>query len=602
MSNEIPCRKDVPKEYKWDLSTLYAADNDWEKALESISDLTEDFVSYRGSLSKSPQTLLKALKSYEKLNKVLETVYVYASLQHTADESDSDAQNREGRASMAYAKSQAQTSFFTPELMEIPDETLKTWIEGEDFADYKIFIKKLLHEKTHILSEKEEKILSLQSESAQTAQNTFSLLSNVDMEFGSVNDGTQEIPLTQSTFSLLIRNNDRKVRQQAYKQFYATFEKHKNTLASLYAGSVNTDVFYARARGYKSSLDCALYSNKVDESVYRNLIKTVHKNLPALHRYYSIRKKALGLNSLRHYDTYVPLVKDVETKTSYDQAVEICRNALSPLGQEYTDILCGGLTGGWVDRYENKGKRSGAFSSGAYTGYPYILLNYKDDAIRDVFTMAHEGGHSMHSHYSKTNNPFLCYDYTIFEAEVASTFNEELVFQYLLKNAKDKNMRTYLLAMRADDILATLHRQTMFAEFELKTHELVESGTPLSAEVLRSTYRALLEQYFGPEMIFEDESDLEGLRIPHFYNAFYVYKYATGISAALALAKRVTQGGQKEREDYFKFLKSGGSRYPIESLAVAGVDMSTSEPVQSALDTFAAIIDELEKSLGNVKN
>ena len=296
----------------------------------------------------------------------------------------------------------------------------------------------------------------------------------------------------------------------------------------------------------------------------------------------------------------MPLVKNIDTKTTYGQAVEICRNALSPLGSEYTDTLCGGLLGGWVDRYENKGKRSGAFSSGAYTGYPYILLNYKDDAIRDVFTMAHEGGHSMHSHYSKMNNPFMCYDYTIFEAEVASTFNEELVFEYLLKNAteaNDKNMRSYLLAMRANDILATLHRQTMFAEFELKAHEFVENGTPLNAELLRKTYRELLEQYFGSAMVFEPNSDMEGLRIPHFYNAFYVYKYATGISAALALAKRVTQGGKSERKDYFTFLKSGGSRYPIESLRVAGVDMETTEPIQSALDTFASIITELEQTL-----
>ena len=252
---------------------------------------------------------------------------------------------------------------------------------------------------------------------------------------------------------------------------------------------------------------------------------------------------------------------------------------------------------GWVDRYENKGKRSGAFSSGAFTGYPYILLNYKDDAIRDVFTMIHEGGHSMHSYFSKTNNPFLCYDYTIFEAEVASTTNEELLFRYLIKNAKDSKMRNYLLAMRADDILATLHRQTMFAEFELKAHQLVESGSPLSAEVLRGLYRKLLEQYFGPDMVFEEESDMEGLRIPHFYNAFYVYKYATGISAALALAKRITEGGEKEREDYFKFLKSGGSRYPIESLRIAGVDMTSTAPVQSALDSFEAIVSELEKNL-----
>ncbi len=595
--NTIPERKDVPDSDKWDLSTLYKSVSEWENDLNKIPELTKKFCTYKGRLAESSGVLLEALKAYEELYKTLEKVYCYASLQHTSDESDSVFQSYEGKAAMAYAKAGAECSFFSPELMAIPDETIKAWKELGEFADYKIFIEKELHSKPYTLSEKEERILFLSSESLQTAQNTFSLLENVDLQFEDIKKGFKKLPLTQSTFSLYIRDKNRKIREQAYKKFYKGFLDHQNTIAGLYAGNVNADVFSARARGFKTCLEAALYSNKVDVSVYKNLIETVHKNLPTLHDYYSLRKKALKLKELRHYDVYVPLVKNADVKTSYEQAVEICRNAMSPLGKEYTDTLCSGLLNGWVDRYENKGKRSGAFSSGAYTGYPYILLNYKDDAIRDVFTMAHEGGHSMHSHYSKTNNPFMCYDYTIFEAEVASTFNEELVFEYLLKNAQTKQMKAYLLAMRADDILATLHRQTMFAEFELKAHELVEEGTPLNAEVLRKIYRELLVQYFGPEMVFENESDLEGLRIPHFYNSFYVYKYATGISAALALAKRVTEGGEKEREDYFKFLKSGGSRYPIESLKLAGVDMSSSQPVQAALDTFADIVKNLKELL-----
>ena len=593
MANTIPLRNEVPASDKWDLSTLYKSDEDWEKALSSIKMLTEKVVAFKGKLGDSSDSLLGCLKAIENLEKVVETVHEYAGLQHTADESDAAAQDREGRAMMAYAASESETSFFSPELMAIPDEKINEWKNLPEFADYKIFLEKELHHKPYILSEKEERILSLQSESSETAYKAFSMLTNVDMQFESVRMNGEEKPLTQSTYSVYLHNPDREVRKQAYKNFYKGFVQHENTIASLYAGSVNQDVFTARARGYKSSLEAALYGNKVPESVYRNLIDTVHKNLPALHKYYALRKKILGVEELRHYDVYVPLVKNVECKTSYDEAVEICRAALSPLGKEYTDTLCSGLKGGWVDRYENKGKRSGAFSSGAYTGYPYILLNYKEDSIRDLFTMAHEGGHSMHSYFSKTNNPFMCYNYTIFEAEVASTFNEELVFEYLLREAKTPEMKAYLISMRADDILATLHRQTMFAEFELKAHELVESGTPLSAQVLRKIYRELLEQYFGPEMVFEEESDMEGLRIPHFYGAFYVYKYATGISAALALAKRVTGGGEKEREDYFKFLKSGGSRYPIESLKVAGVDMSSSEPVQSALDVFADLVSEL---------
>jgi oligoendopeptidase F len=416
--------------------------------------------------------------------------------------------------------------------------------------------------------------------------------------FGMVLVDGEEQQLTETTWGVFMHNQDRKVREDAYKKFYAKFEEHQNTIAALYAGSVNQDVFTARARGYDSSLHAALYGNKVPLTVYHNLIDCIHKNLDALHKYYSIRKRALGLSELRHWDVYVPLVKSVQTKTSYEESVEICRAALAPLGKEYTDRLCNGLLGGWADRYENVGKRSGAFSSGCYVGNPYILLNYNDETIRDVFTMAHEGGHSMHSWYSVHNNPFMCYDYTIFEAEVASTFNEELVFEYLLNQAVekgDKDMEKFLLSMRADDILATLFRQTMFAEFELKAHELVEADTPLTPELLRKIYRELLELYFGPEMHFESNSDMEGLRIPHFYSAFYVYKYATGISAALALAKRVTEGGDREREDYFAFLKSGGSRYPIESLKVAGVDMESVEPVQAACDTFKKIVDELEK-------
>ncbi len=597
--HKIPARKDVPAVDKWNLSSIYKSDDEWEKNLKLIPELTKKVAAYKGRLGSNPETLLEALKSIEKANLQMETVFHYASLQHEADEDDPNATDRYGRAFMAYTNMEAELSFIDPELQEIDDEKIREWIAKPEFADYKIFIEKLLYFKKYILSEKEERILSLQGQAAQTPDTAFSVLTNVDMNktFGTVNEDGVEKPLTETTWGVFMHSQDRKVREQAYKKFYAKYEEHQNTIAALYAGSVNQDVFTMRARGYESSLHAALYGNKVPVSVYHNLIDCIHKNLPTLHEYYALRKKALGLDELRHYDVYVPLVKSVQSKTSYEEAVEICRNALSPLGKEYTDRLCSGLLNGWADRYENIGKRSGAFSSGCFVGDPFILLNYHDENIRDVFTMAHEGGHSMHSWYSVHNNPFMCYEYTIFEAEVASTFNEELVFEYLLKNAKDQEMKKYLLAMRADDILATLHRQTMFAEFELKAHEFVENGKPLTPELLRKTYRELLQLYFGPEMHFEESSDMEGLRIPHFYTAFYVYKYATGISAALALAHRVTTGGEKERDDYFKFLKSGGSRYPIESLKIAGVDMESVEPVQAACDTFKEIVEQLKNLL-----
>ena len=600
MSNsKIPLRKDVPAKDKWDLSSIYKSDEEWEADLALLPSLTQNVLKFKGKLAQSSQTLLDALKAWEQAQLKLETVYHYASLQHHADEDDSTATDKEGRAMMAYTKMSSETSFFNPEIQSIDENKIKEWILLPEFADYKIFLEKILHFKPYVLSEKEERLLSLQMQSASTAETAFSVLTNVDMNktFGSINMDNEEMPLTQSTWSVFMANQDRTVREKAYKQFYKKFEENQNVIAALYAGSVNQDVFYVQARGHESSLSHALYADKVPLAVYHNLIDCVHKNLKPLHDYYSLRKKVLGVDELRHYDVYIPLVKDVEEHTTYEEAVEICRNALAPLGKEYTDRLCDGLLNGWVDRYENIGKRSGAFSSGAFIGDPFILLNYQEDSIRDVFTMAHEGGHSMHSWYAVHNNPFLSYDYTIFEAEVASTFNEELVFQYLYKNAKTKEMKAYLLANHANDILATLYRQTMFAEFELKTHEFVEKGVPLTAELLRKTYRELLELYFGPEMHFEDNSDMEGLRIPHFYSSFYVYKYATGISAAMALAKKVVNGGQKEKDDYFAFLKSGGSRYPIEALKVAGVDMESSEPIQAACDIFAETVAELSHLL-----
>ncbi|MBR5646880.1 MAG: oligoendopeptidase F [Treponema sp.] len=595
----IPHRKDVPQKDKWDLSSIFKNDDEWENALKQLDSLTNEVLSFKGKLSENKETFLNALKALEKANLKMECVYHYASLQHEADEDDTKASEREGRAIMAYTTMQSELSFFEPEIQALDEKILREWISQPDFKDYRIYIEKLLYLKPYILSEKEERILSLQSQASQTSETAFSVLTNVDMNktFGSVSVDEVENQLTETTWGVLMHNKDRKVREQAYKKFYAKYEEHQNTIAALYAGSVNQDVFITRARGYKSSLEHALYSNKVPVAVYHNLIDCIHKNLDILHEYYSLRKKVLKLDELRHYDVYVPLVHSVDSHTTYEDAVEICRNALAPLGKEYTDKLCDGLLNGWADRYENIGKRSGAFSSGCYIGNPYILLNYNEENIRDVFTMAHEGGHSMHSWYSVHNNPFMSYDYTIFEAEVASTFNEELVFEYLLKNAGSEDMKKYLLSMRADDILATLYRQTMFAEFELKTHEAVENDTPLTPEFLRKTYRDLLELYFGKEMHFESNSDMEGLRIPHFYSAFYVYKYATGISAALALAKKVTGGGEKEKNDYFEFLKSGGSRYPIESLKVAGVDMEKVEPVQAACDTFKSIVEQLKNLL-----
>jgi oligoendopeptidase F len=498
---------------------------------------------------------------------------------------------------MAAAKLSAAGSWAEPEIQAIPDQTMREYLKAPRMADYVIYLKKLLRFKPYILSDKEERIMALHSEGEGTANEAFSVLTNVDLDFGSLDTAEGKRPLTQSTWESFMEQGDRDLRRRAYAQFYGCFEAHKNTLAALYSGSVKNDVIHARIRGYSSARAMALFPDNVDEAVYDNLVNAVSDNLEPLHKYYDLRRRALGLDELRHYDVYVPLAKDAAVHNTWNEAVDLVSNALAPLGDEYVSPLRSGLLGRWADRYENKGKRSGAFSAGSYVGDPYILINYKEDSIRDVFTIAHEGGHSMHSWYSARNNPFMHYNYTIFEAEVASTFNEELLFRYLLKTAESPEMKRYLLSKRVDDILATLYRQTMFAEFEKIAHEKEEAGEPLTVDLLRAEYRRLLEKYFGPAMRFEETSDLEGLRIPHFYSAFYVYKYATGISAALALADRVLGGGEAERRDYFAFLKSGGSRFPIESLKVAGVDMSSPEPVNAACRAFARLTGELEKLL-----
>ncbi len=606
----IPKRSDLPKEDKWDIESLFKNEEEWEQALAAIPKGGEEILKYQEAFSKpeeiEAETLLACLKASISVDRIAEKVGNYAFLMKASNEGDPENIERLGKFMMTVTELSAATSWLMPAIMKIPEEKIRSWIDpngpmGDAFADYKISIEKTLHAKPHTLSEEEEKILTILSESQGTPSQTFSVLTNVDLDFGKIDVDGEEKPLTQSCYSKFMLDPDRKLRKKAYTQLYSTYDQHKNTIASLYTGQVQQNVALAKIRGYNSARESALYPNKVPTDVYDNLIDTVHKNLEPLHKFYSLLKKNLKLEELRHYDVYMPMVSEVKKITPYNEAVDIICKALHPLGDEYISTLRNGLLNGWVDRYETDGKRSGAFSLGGYDSHPYILLNYKEDVIRTVFTLIHEGGHSMHSWYSKKNNPYPCYKYTIFEAEVASTFNEELLFRYMIENAKDPKMKAYLLSVRASDVLATLYRQTMFAEYEKITHALVEDGHPLTIDNLRSEYRKLLELYFGPEMVFESLSDLEGMRIPHFYRAFYVYKYATGISASMALAERVYSGGEEERNDYFKFLKSGGSRYPIESLKLAGVDMANPAPVQAACDNFAKIVNQLETALNNLK-
>jgi oligoendopeptidase F len=595
---KIPERTEIKAADTWDLSKLFANDEAWNGALGEYEKMAEKIPAYRGTLGKSAESLAGYLDFIRDFGLLEERLNYYSDLRQTEDEGSGAARTMTGRFMMAASKAQAEASWAAPEIQAIPDAVMGAFLKHPRLGEYNIYLKKLLRYKPHILSDREERLIALHAEGEGTAQETFSVLTNVDLQFGSLDTPEGPQPLSQSTWSVFMESPDREFRCRAYAAFYEQFEAHKTTLASLYSGAVKNDAIKARIRGFGSARQAALFPDKVDESVYDNLIAAIGNNLGPLHRYYGLRKKALGLDELRHYDVYAPITQKAAKRTAWNEAVDLISGALAPLGDEYVSTLRGGLLGRWADRYENKGKRSGAFSAGSYTADPYILMNYKEDSIRDVFTLAHEGGHSMHSWYSAKSNPFMHYSYTIFEAEVASTFNEELLFRHLIKTADSPELKRYLVNKRADDLLATLYRQTMFAEFEKISHELEEGGTPLTVDVLRGEYRKLLEKYFGPEMVLEEASDLEGLRIPHFYRAFYVYKYSTGVSAALALADRVLSGGAKEREDYFAFLKSGGSRFPIESLKIAGVDMSSPAPVEAACNRFGKLVTELEGLIG----
>jgi oligoendopeptidase F len=594
-STAIPLRSEAAPENTWDISKLFSSDAAWDEGLKEYEKLAERIPGFQGTLGKSAESLAAYMDFSKEFGVLEERLNYYADLRQTEDEGNSAARTMTGRFMMAAAKAQAASSWAAPEIQAIPDGDMEAFLAHPRLAEYRIYLKKLLRYKPYILSSKEERALALHAEGEQVSQEAFSALTNVDMDFGTLDTPEGSRPLSQSTWQVFMESPDREFRRRAYEAFYRNFAAHKTTLAVLYGGQVKQDVIKARIRGFSSAREAALFPDDVPEKVYDNLVGTISDNLGPLHRYYSLRKRLLGLDALRHYDVYAPMVPKTARKTSWNEAVDFISGALAPLGDEYVQTLRSGLLGRWADRYENKGKRSGAFSAGSFTADPYILMNYKEDSIRDVFTLAHEGGHSMHSWYSARSNPFMHYGYTIFEAEVASTFNEELLFRYLKTRADTKELKLYIINKRADDILATLYRQTMFAEFEQRCHELEENGVPLTVDVLRGEYRKLLEKYFGPEMVLEDESDLEGLRIPHFYRAFYVYKYATGISASLTLAERVLGGGGKEREDYFSFLKSGGSRFPMESLKIAGVDMSSPAPAAAACRIFGDLVEELER-------
>ena len=599
MSPKILTRADLPDSDKWDLTHLFTGVDKWVEDVAWIQQTYPEITAWKGRLGESAATLAACLEFEKSLDQKIERVAHFASLQLAEDSANPDYLARMGQLQNLLTKISEAASFLGPEIQAIPDEKFAQFLEDPALAAWKTALRKIRRMKPHVLSEREERLLALGSAALDGYDDAFSQLTDVDMKFGVLTDEKgEEKPLTQSSFGSFLVKRDHALRKRAFHQFYEEFQDHQFTLASSLSYSVKADVFRARARNYPSALEASLFRDDVPVAVYDGLISAVRQNLAPLFRYYELRRRVLGLAELHHYDTYVPLVSEIESHVTFDEATEQILAAFAPLGPEYITALSEGLRGRWCDRYETKGKRSGAFSSGSFGAPPYILMNYKSDVFSDVYTLAHEAGHSMHTWFAQRSQTFQDYDYPIFLAEVASTFNEELLTHHLLETTEDKKMRAYIINRQIDDIRGTLFRQTMFAEFEKVIHAIEERGDALTLDVFKSEYRTLLEAYFGTGVVLDPQLDLECLRIPHFYNAFYVYKYATGISAAVALSERVLAREPGSVESYLGFLKSGGSRFPLETLRAAGVDMTTPAPIESTLRLFERRLGELETLLG----
>lgn len=592
----LPDRRDVPVGDTWDLSSLYANDSQWEAELSQLDGQIGQFETYRGKLGESVETLLAALEFDSAFDRTAERLGTYAFLKTTEDQSNSEYQAMKSRFQNLAMRASQAASFMRPELLSIDEAQMAEMMADERLSLYRLQLERLLRYRPHTLTDREERLLAMQGEMAGAAGEAFRKLNDADLRFGEIEDHQgRKLELSHATFGQLMISPDRAVRRRAFEQYYKPFADHENTLAATLAGSIHRDVYYARARNHQSSLAAALFPDNVPTEVYDNLVNSVRDSLPAVHHYLEVRRRKMGLSDIHHYDTYVPILTGIKKHHTWDQAVDVILAALAPLGDEYTGVLAEGLRGRWSDRYPNRGKQSGAFSCGSYDGDPYIMMNFKEEVLNDVFTLAHEAGHSMHSWYSARNQPFQYYNYTIFVAEVASTFNEQLLTEYLLNHAADDDERAYLINNELDSIRATVVRQTMFAEFEKRTHEMAEAGEPLTVQSFRSVYRELLDAYFGPNFVVDNELELECFRIPHFYRAFYVYKYATGLSAAVALSRRVLNGGQQELDDYLHFLSGGCSMDPLDLLRAAGVDMTSPAPIQTTLKRFEELTSELDR-------
>ncbi len=596
-------RTEVEEKYKWDLSHIYISEDDWEKDFKWISENIVNYKNFEGTLSKSPTHLLECLKFDNEMGIKIERLYLYAMLSKDGDMKVQKYQAMDDRIKSLYTKVSTAGAFIKPELLQMPDEKLLDMVcSNDELKVYEHFIKNLIREKSHTLSKEQEKILALTGEIASTPYNVFSIFNNADIQFPKVKDENgKEIEISHARYYAAMYSKDREYRERFFKNYFTPFINYINTYAALFNGNLKANIFNAKVRNYNSSLEASLDSNNIPVSVYKNLVKTCNENLQPLHRWAALKKKILGIDELHPYDVYVSLFpSDFGNKFEYEKGKNLVLNALKPLGDEYLSSIKLAFENRWIDVYETKHKRSGAYSSGTTFGvHPYVLLNWSD-LLNDVFTLAHEMGHNMHSFYTGKSQPYPYANYTIFLAEVASTFNESLLLDYLIESTNKKEEKLFLIEKYLNNITTTFYRQIMFAEFEMWAYEQVERGSALTSEILSKNYKEIYQKYWGPEMIVDKEEEYTWARIPHFYYNFYVYQYATGYAASEVLSKKVKNEGKSAVDKYLNFLKSGSSDYSINILKAAGVDMKSSEPVEATTQKMDMLLNELEKLTGNI--
>lgn len=596
--SKIKRREDIPKEFKWDIESMYDNEKAWRKDFDKVRELVEELKGYKGKVVSSGDNLLNLLKVKDEISRTMANVYTFAKMKQDEDTNNSKYQELTDKSSTLMVNVQEALSFIVPEILTVDKKVIDEYYdEVKELKLYKHYLNQIFRQKDHILSEKEESIIAQIGDVASGPENIFSMLNNADLEFPIIKDDKgNDIQITHGRFIPLMENKDRRVRKDAYEGLYSTYRDYKNTFATTLSTNVKKNIFYSKVRKYDSSLKASLDDDNIPTTVYDNLIKAVHNNLDKMHKYIKLRKKALKLDELHFYDLYTPIVEDVDMEIEYDEAKYTVIKGLKPLKDEYVNIVKEGFNSGWVDVYENKGKRSGAYSWGTYDSKPFILLNYQN-TLDNMFTIAHEMGHSMHSYLSKNTQPYIYSGYSIFVAEVASTVNEALLMNYMLENTKDEKEKLYLLNHYLEQFRGTIYRQTMFAEFEKIIHDKSEKGESLTAEAFSNIYKDLNKKYYGDDIVIDENIAMEWARIPHFYYNFYVYQYATGFSAAIALSQKILNEGNEAVEKYLTFLKSGSSDYPIEVLKSAGVDMTTEDPVNNALKLFGELVDKMEKLL-----